>query len=288
MNGLLLIDKPAGVTSHDVVARVRRWAGTRKAGHTGTLDPAAEGLLVVCVGEAVKVVSLMDVCGKEYAARLRLGLTTDTQDLTGRVLAERDWRGVDEASIRAGFAAFQGTTDQLPPMFSAVKVGRRKLVDFARAGREVERKPRRVTVEFRDLKIALPEAEFVAAVSKGTYIRTLCHDIGERLGCGAVMAALRRTRVGPFDVRDAVRLDDLAQTQPGALRPMLEGLDHVPRITVSPAEEDRLRHGLGVPLRAAAPGAKLVALDQTGRLVAIAVQGEGIRPVRGFVEATED
>ncbi len=294
MNGLLLVDKPAGPTSHDVVAAVRRWAGTRRVGHLGTLDPAAEGLLVLCIGEALKAVPWMEGFDKEYQGRLRLGLVTDTQDTTGRVVAEREWGDVTESALREACAGFVGERDQVPPMVSALKVGGRKLVDLARAGQEVERRPRRVTVHaWRIERIALPEAEFTVRVSKGTYVRTLCHDLGAVLGCGAAMSWLRRTRVGPFDVVAAVAPASLPEGRdpPGrAFRPVREGVAHLPGVPVTTAEAQRLRRGRRIPIDSAAgspvPGGGFgLATDAAGELVAVVrrVAAEW-RPARVFPE----
>ncbi len=280
MSGLLLVDKPPGPTSHDVVKRVREWSGMRKVGHLGTLDPAAEGLVIVCVGEAVKLVPWLEGFDKEYRVRLRLGMATDTQDTTGTVLAERPLAGLDEGTVRAACEAFRGEILQVPPMFSALKFGGWKLVDIARSGRQVERAARPATVHEIEIEsIALPEVAFRVRVSKGTYVRTLCHDIGAKLDCGGAMSWLRRTRSGPFDVRDAHPLDRLPPF-PQGLRPVLEGLVHLPRATLDPVRVDRVRHGRRVP-SAGLPDGAVALLDESGRLFAIGRAGEGtLRPVR--------
>lgn len=200
------IYKEAGYTSHDVVAKLRGIVGQKKIGHTGTLDPDAVGVLPVCFGNATKLCDMMTDKGKEYEALMRLGVTTDTQDMSGKVLAEHEVN-VNVAGVESAVMGFVGGYDQIPPMYSALKVNGKKLYELAREGREVERQPRHVDISYiRILEIGLPEVRFAVGCSKGTYIRTLCADIGEKLGCGAAMAALRRTRVGNFRIEDSIRL----------------------------------------------------------------------------------
>ena len=196
MNGILIVDKPAGWTSHDVVAKLRGLLGEKRIGHGGTLDPMATGVLPVFVGRATRAVEFMENAGKEYEALLRPGLETDTQDTTGRVLRETPVK-LTAAELEAVLPAFCGEIEQLPPMYSAIKVQGKKLYEYARKGQEAERKPRRVTIERLEL-LGERKGDFLlrVACSKGTYIRTLCADIGEKLGCGAAMAGLRRTRAG--------------------------------------------------------------------------------------------
>ena len=208
-SGILIINKQKGMTSFDVVFKLRKLLGIKKIGHTGTLDPEAEGVLPVCVGKATKAVDLMSGMTKTYKACLRLGLVTDTQDLTGTILEEHPV-AVTEDELKEIILSFQGDRMQIPPMYSAVKVGGRKLVDLARKGVTIEREPRPVTFsEIRIRSVCLPEAVFEVTCSKGAYIRTLCHDIGQKAGCGAAMVSLTRTRVGPFCLKDARTLDEL-------------------------------------------------------------------------------
>lgn len=207
INGILNIYKEAGYTSHDVVARLRGIAKQKKIGHTGTLDPDAVGVLPVCLGSATKLCDMMTDRSKEYEALMRLGVTTDTLDMSGRILAQREVH-VSEEEARAAVMSFEGGYEQVPPMYSALKVNGKKLYELAREGREIERRPRHVDIfSIRVLMVRLPEVRFAVSCSKGTYIRSLCADIGERLGCGAAMAALERTRVGSFRVEDALTLD---------------------------------------------------------------------------------
>ena len=209
INGIMNIYKEAGYTSHDVVAKLRGIVKQKKIGHTGTLDPDAVGVLPVCFGSATKLCDLMTDKSKEYEAVLRLGITTDTQDLSGTILSESAVTS-GEADIKRAIMRFVGGYEQLPPMYSALKVNGKKLYELAREGKEVERQPRHVDIPaIRILEMKVPEVRFVVSCSKGTYIRTLCADIGEQLGCGAAMAHLKRTRVGNFRIEDAVTLSQV-------------------------------------------------------------------------------
>ena len=209
MSGILLVDKPAGWTSHDVVGRLRRMTGQRRIGHSGTLDPMATGLLVVFLGRATRAVEFAEGHDKAYTALLRPGVVTDTLDTTGAVLATSPERPT-RSELEAALGAFRGEIEQLPPMYSALKHNGKKLYEIARAGGEVERKPRPVTI-YRLECTGERGGDFVLEVecSKGTYIRTLCDDIGRALGCGACMSGLRRTRAGGFDVRDALTIEEI-------------------------------------------------------------------------------
>ena len=209
-SGILLINKPKGMTSHDVVGKVRRLYNTREVGHTGTLDPMATGLLVVLVGRAVKASELIVSDGKTYRAGLRLGITTDTEDVTGEVLTESDAIPSYEEVARVS-AGFVGDIKQVPPMYSALKVGGVKLVDLARKGTTVEREARDITVYSLELSRGESERDylFTASCSKGTYIRTLCADIGRALGCGGVMSSLERLKSGMFTLDQAYTLAQL-------------------------------------------------------------------------------
>lgn len=211
VNGIIIIDKEPGFTSHDVVAKMRGICGQKKIGHTGTLDPMAAGVLPVCLGSGTRLCDMLADRDKEYVAELLLGVETDTQDITGQVLTEKPVE-VPEAEVRAACAGFQGEYDQIPPMYSALKVNGRKLYELARAGKEVERRARRVQIpELEILECRLPMVRMRVVCSKGTYIRTLCADIGARLGCGGVMQSLRRTRVGRFTLAEALTLGQLQQ-----------------------------------------------------------------------------
>lgn len=211
INGIMNIYKEAGFTSHDVVAKLRGIVKQKKIGHTGTLDPDAVGVLPVCFGNATKLCDLMTDKSKEYEALMRLGVTTDTQDMSGKILTECEMK-VSETEVEAAIMHFVGGYEQIPPMYSALKINGKRLYELARDGREVERQPRHVDISFiKIVDMTLPEVRFIVGCSKGTYIRTLCADIGDKLGCGAAMAALKRTRVGNFKIEDAITLSKVEE-----------------------------------------------------------------------------
>ncbi len=211
INGIMNIYKEAGYTSHDVVAKLRGIVRQKKIGHTGTLDPDAVGVLPVCFGSATKLCDMMTDKSKEYEALMRLGVTTDTQDMSGTILTESAVH-VNGSEVRDAVMGFVGGYEQVPPMYSALKVNGKKLYELAREGREIERQPRHVDITFiRITGMDLPEVRFEVGCSKGTYIRTLCADIGDKLGCGAVMAELKRTRVGNFRIEDSIRLSKVEE-----------------------------------------------------------------------------
>ena len=210
-NGILNVYKEKGFTSHDVVAKLRGICGQRKIGHTGTLDPEAVGVLPVCLGNATGLSEMLTDHDKEYEAVLRLGVVTDTQDMTGTVLEEHPVTFSKEEAC-AVISSFVGEYDQLPPMYSALKVNGKRLYELAREGKEIARKARRVSLYAIDILSAeMPDITFRVVCSKGTYIRTLCHDIGQKAGCGGVMLSLKRTRVGRFTKEDAHTLSKLEE-----------------------------------------------------------------------------
>ena len=250
MNGILLIDKPAGWTSMDVCAKLRGALREKRVGHSGTLDPMATGLLAVFLGRATRAVEFAEAAEKEYLAALRLGVTTDTQDTSGTVLEQRE-ADVSDAALDAALARFRGETDQLPPMYSAIKIGWKKLYEIARRGGEVERKPRRVTIYELDRLGRDDAGDILLRVrcSKGTYIRALCHDIGAALGCGGCMSALRRTRAGEFTLAEAHTLDTvLAAAEEGRAEELLLPVDTLfrayPALTLTAPQERALRSGV--------------------------------------------
>lgn len=212
-DGILLVHKPAGITSFDVVARIRRLYGTKKVGHTGTLDPMATGLLGVLVGRAVKASEFLTEKDKEYIAGLRLGLTTDTEDTTGKTLTESDDIPPKETVLETA-KTFVGDIMQVPPLYSALKVNGQKLVDLARQGITVEREARPITIYALDIDGDGKDYTMCVACSKGTYIRTLCADIGAKLGCGGAMSSLIRTKAGIFDLENAYTLEALEAMTP--------------------------------------------------------------------------
>lgn len=246
MNGILNIYKEAGFTSHDVVAKLRGILKQKKIGHTGTLDPDAEGVLPVCVGNATKLCGMLTEKEKTYEAVLMLGLDTDTQDLSGKVLRRAEV-AVSQEEVQEAILSFQGSYAQIPPMYSALKVNGKKLYELAREGKEVERKPRKVTLrEISVFRIELPEASFAVTCSSGTYIRTLCHDIGEKLGCGGCMKSLLRTRVAQFSIEDSLRLSQIEEKMAGGgiyecLIPVDKMFEQYPEVRMKEAG-DRLVH----------------------------------------------
>ena len=213
INGILNIYKEKGYTSHDVVARLRGIVGQRKIGHTGTLDPDAEGVLPVCLGRATKVCDLLTDKDKTYEAVMLLGCVTDTQDVSGEILEEKDPSALSEEKVRDCIQGYIGEYEQIPPMYSAIKINGKKLYELAREGKTVERKARKVHIfDIRILEMNLPRVRMEVSCSKGTYIRTLCYDIGQSLGCGACMETLLRTRVGRFTLEDSVKLDEVQES----------------------------------------------------------------------------
>ena len=211
-NVFFVIDKPAGITSHDVVSRVRRILGTRKVGHTGTLDPFATGVLPVAVNEATKAIPFLNEGVKSYEAEMCLGVSTDTLDMTGKVLSEKDYSAVNREQLEVVISQFIGSTSQIPPMYSAIKQGGQPLYKLARMGREVERTPRRIEIYSLEIfLISPPSVSFRVTCSRGTYIRTLADDIGNMLGCGAALKELRRTASGHFNISRAVTLEALQE-----------------------------------------------------------------------------
>lgn len=211
INGVINIYKIKGFTSHDVVAKLRGIMKQKKIGHTGTLDPDATGVLPVCLGSATKLCDMLTEKEKEYIAKVQLGVITDTQDMTGMVLSEHEVNATEE-QVREAIQSFVGQYEQIPPMYSALKVNGKKLYELAREGKEVERKARPVTIHYIEImEMSLPQLTIKVGCSKGTYIRTLCHDLGERLGCGAAMAALERTKSGQFSLDSAITLAELEE-----------------------------------------------------------------------------
>ena len=251
MNGIVIVDKPQGWTSQDVTARLRRVFNTRRIGHGGTLDPMATGVLPVFVGRATCGVEFFEHAQKTYETILRLGLTTDTEDITGKVLTQQDARFTQE-EIEAVLEQFRGQILQVPPMYSALKVDGQKLCDLARKGQEVERKPRPITIhQLTFLGFCDDGIRLRVHCSKGTYIRTLCKDIGEKLGCGGCMAALRRISAGEYAIEEAVPLETLLETENPEqyLRPVETMFRNYPAITLTENQEKRCRNGNGFSIR---------------------------------------
>ena len=248
-NGIIIIDKPAGWTSMDVCAKLRGILHEKRVGHAGTLDPMATGVLPVFVGQATKAVSFAENGRKVYEAVLQLGRVTDTQDTTGETLEERAVT-VTADDVRAALPRFLGEIEQIPPMYSAIKVNGQKLYDLARQGKEVARKPRRITIYDLALTEDMGGGRYALRVecSKGTYIRTLCHDLGQALGCGGCMAALRRTEASGFGIGEAVTLEDAAREGEALLRPLDSLFRTYPAFTIPNAALEK-KCLCGNPLR---------------------------------------
>lgn len=272
-NGLLLIDKPSGPTSHDVVAAVRRGTREKRAGHTGTLDPLATGLLVVCLGAATRLSEYLLEKDKHYRARVRFGAATDTYDADGTVTATSAHRP-EPAEVEAALAHFRGPVLQRPPAYSAIKRDGQRAYDLARRGEAVSLEPRPVVIHALTLSAwAPPDCDLDVHCSTGTYIRSLAHDLGQALGCGAHLAGLRRTAAGPFQVDAAVTLDDFrADCAAGVwtrwLRPMDAAVPEWAAVYLSEREARRVQHGNGIPLTAPAAGLAR-AYNPDGEFVAV-------------------
>lgn len=229
VNGILNVYKEKGYTSHDVVAKLRGIVGQKKIGHTGTLDPDAEGVLPVCLGRATKVCDMLTEKDKTYEAVLLLGKETDTQDISGTVLRVGETEGLTQEQVKDCVMSFVGEYDQIPPMYSALKVNGKKLYELAREGKTIERKSRKVEIkEIRILEMALPRVRMEVSCSKGTYIRTLCHDIGEKLGCFGCMESLLRTKVSRFEIESSLKLSEIQKKrEEGKLSEIITPLDAV-------------------------------------------------------------
>ena len=245
MNGIVIIDKPEGWTSQDVTARLRRVFNTRRIGHGGTLDPMATGVLPVFVGRGTRAVEFFEHAEKTYEAVLQLGIATDTEDISGEVLEQRPV-SVTETELEAVLQQFRGEIMQIPPMYSALKVNGQKLYDLARKGKEVERQPRPITIhKLECLSFSGDKATLLVHCSKGTYIRTLCKDIGAALGCGGCMVALRRVTAGAYTIQEAVPLQTLLDAEDPA--PYLRAVDSMfteyPKVILTPNQEKRCRNG---------------------------------------------
>ena len=285
MNGILVIDKPVGITSAKVVSIVKKALGARKVGHAGTLDPFAEGLLICCVNQATRLADYLLHGTKKYIAELKLGEETDTQDLTGKVIARTDPKNYSIQTLKAVFKAFEGPIEQLPPIYSALKHRGVPLYKLARSGKPVQKPPRQVEIYRIDiLDISLPLIRFEVACSAGTYIRTLGSDIGKKLGCGAHLNALKRTASSGFTLDQAVSLSALNDLTPGCQAPpqfisMAAALPEMPTCRADRHLAKKIRHGQTITIRdltgtggldiSRITGSKIKVVDQSGELVAI-------------------
>ena len=249
ISGVLVVDKPVGLTSHDVVQVVRKGTNIRRAGHTGTLDPRASGVLVILIGPAVRLSEYVSASDKRYQAVVRLGATTDTYDADGRVLSTSPVDKITERQFETALEEFVGEIEQVPPPYSAIKIKGRKAYEMAREGEEVDMQPRKIHVYSLELlEWAPPEAVIDVYCSSGTYVRSLAHDMGEKLGCGAHLIGLRRTKSGRFTLRDAVPLRKLRDAfEDGSwyqyLIPAAEALSDWPSIELDQDQVDAIRHG---------------------------------------------
>ena len=280
-NGIIIIDKPAGWTSQDVAAKLRGVFRERRIGHGGTLDPMATGVLPIFVGRATRAVEFFEHAEKEYVAGLRLGLVTNTQDTTGEKEYEQDVTITKEQLVSV-LERFKGVQEQIPPMYSAVKIGGKKLYEMARQGKTVERKPR--TIEIKELELLEgEEKDFLIRVkcSKGTYIRTLCHDIGQALGCGGCMSSLRRTVAGCYDIGQAVTMDEvLAGKQ--ELLPVDSLFSHLPEVTVTKLKP--IYNGAAVKVPELADGQYRVYAPDGEFLMVGQAEKEWLKTVKSFFE----
>ena len=283
MNGIVIVDKPQGWTSQDVTARLRRVFNTRRIGHGGTLDPMATGVLPVFVDRATRGVEFFEHAEKIYEATLRLGLTTDTEDVTGTVLAQRDV-GISEEEFLGILPQFRGKIQQIPPMYSALKVNGQKLCDLARKGKEVERQPREIEIfQLECLEFNGDTARLRVHCSKGTYIRTLCKDIGEALGCGGCMAALRRVQAGEYTIDEAVPLEELLESAAPEkyLRPVDTMFRNYPAVTLTANQEKRCRNGGAFTLNL--PDGTYRAYAQSGEFLMLAkVESSIMSTIKSF------
>jgi tRNA pseudouridine55 synthase len=281
LNGLLVLDKPTGMTSRDAVNRIQRQLPRRsRIGHTGTLDPLATGVLVVCLGQATRLAEYVQSMRKTYRTTFLLGSTSDTDDADGTVVASSGAQAIPRSVIESAISTFLGEIEQIPPAFSAAKIGGQRAYDLARKGGDVDLQPRRVTVYGIDvLSYSWPSLELEVRCSKGTYIRSIARDLGQRLGCGALVSVLRRVAVGPFTPDQAISLDASIATICERLRPMAEAVSELPRVIIDEDDAKRLCHGQSIAGGNASGTA--AAFLTTGDLIAIAECSNGrINPTK--------
>lgn len=271
MNGVIIIDKPKGKTSHDIVGILRKKFGTRRVGHTGTLDPLATGVLPVCIGNATRAADMLIESDKKYRATFLLGKRSDTLDIEGQITEENEV-SVSEEDVRRVVSEFIGEQDQIPPMYSAIKKDGKKLYDLAREGIEIEREPRRINIYSIDIcDIALPTVTIDVHCSKGTYIRSLCDDIGTKLGCGAVMTELRRTYTAGFAIEDAYTIDELYKLEDlsGTLKTTDSLFLSLPEIQLNEKQEKSITNGVRMTWRNGKEGETYRVYAPDGRFLCI-------------------
>ena len=288
MNGIILIDKPQGWTSHDVVGKLRGILHERRIGHSGTLDPLATGLLVVFIGRATRAVEFAEADRKEYVAGLRLGMNTDTQDITGRIIS-KETDIPDEPEVRIAIERFRGELEQIPPMYSAVKIGGKKLYELARKGESIERKPRHITIFGLEIT-GRSDNDYILDVvcSKGTYIRTLCHDIGAAMGCGGCMSSLRRTKSGVFSVDNAYTIAEIQEAADrGEEEKLLLPIDTLfagyTKLSVDADSEKKLKNGCII--NTSSPDGRFRVYSEDGEFLLLGdVKGGVMKTVKNFFE----
>lgn len=288
MNGIILIDKPQGWTSHDVVGKLRGILHERRIGHSGTLDPLATGLLVVFIGRATRAVEFAEADRKEYIAGLRLGMSTDTQDITGRIIS-KETDIPDEPEVRIAIERFRGELEQIPPMYSAVKIGGKKLYELARKGESIERKPRHITIFGLEIT-GRSDNDYILDVvcSKGTYIRTLCHDIGAALGCGGCMSSLRRTKSGVFSVDNAYTIAEIQEAADrGEEEKLLLPIDTLfaghTKLSVDADSEKKLKNGCII--NTSSPDGRFRVYSEDGEFLLLGDVKDGVmKTVKNFFE----
>ena len=288
MNGIILIDKPQGWTSHDVVGKLRGILHERRIGHSGTLDPLATGLLVVFIGRATRAVEFAEADRKEYVAGLRLGMNTDTQDITGRIIS-KETDIPDEPEVRIAIERFRGELEQIPPMYSAVKIGGKKLYELARKGESIERKPRHITIFGLEIT-GRSDNDYILDVvcSKGTYIRTLCHDIGTALGCGGCMSSLRRTKSGVFSVDNAYTIAEIQEAADrGEEEKLLLPIDTLfagyTKLSVDADSEKKLKNGCII--NTSSPDGRFRVYSEDGEFLLLGDVKDGVmKTVKNFFE----
>lgn len=288
MNGIILIDKPQGWTSHDVVGKLRGILHERRIGHSGTLDPLATGLLVVFIGRATRAVEFAEADRKEYIAGLRLGMSTDTQDTTGRIIS-KETDIPDEPEVRIAIERFRGELEQIPPMYSAVKIGGKKLYELARKGESIERKPRHITIFGLEIT-GRSDNDYILDVvcSKGTYIRTLCHDIGAALGCGGCMSSLRRTKSGVFSVDNAYTIAEIQEAADrGEEEKLLLPIDTLfagyTKLSVDADSEKKLKNGCII--NTSSPDGRFRVYSEDGEFLLLGDVKDGVmKTVKNFFE----
>lgn len=288
MNGIILIDKPQGWTSHDVVGKLRGILHERRIGHSGTLDPLATGLLVVFIGRATRAVEFAEADRKEYVAGLRLGMNTDTQDITGRIIS-KETDIPDEPEVRIAIERFRGELEQIPPMYSAVKIGGKKLYELARKGESIERKPRHITIFGLEIT-GRSDNDYILDVvcSKGTYIRTLCHDIGAALGCGGCMSSLRRTKSGVFSVDNAYTIAEIQEAadrreEEKLLLPIDTLFAGYTKLSVDADSEKKLKNGCII--NTSSPDGRFRVYSEDGEFLLLGDVKDGVmKTVKNFFE----